>query len=237
MAPIEYYLDEHVAVLTMKDGENRFNYDFLDLFMKTLDEIERGTDARTLVVTSAHEKIFCNGIDLEWLGGLIAREGRQAALEFPKRLNALLRRILTYPLITVAAINGHAFAGGAIMACCFDFRFMRTQRGFFCVPEVDIGIPFMPGMSAMMKKAIPMYKVMEMQLTGKRVTAEECEAHHIVVKACPVETLLEEALAFAMTHKKDRRMLGVMKNVLFKDLLQIMDVDDPAYLAGGQTGL
>ena len=67
MGIIEYAIDEKVAVLTMNDGENRFNPSFLKTFLEVLDEIEQKTDVDALVVTSSHEKIFCNGIDLDWL--------------------------------------------------------------------------------------------------------------------------------------------------------------------------
>ena len=67
MSRVEYTLDEKVAIITMNDGENRFNLAFLDSFLTVLDEIENDTDANSLIVTSAHEKIFCNGIDLDWL--------------------------------------------------------------------------------------------------------------------------------------------------------------------------
>ena len=229
MALFEYQLDDHVAVVTMNNGENRFTYDSLDAFDDLLKEIEQQTRATVLLVRSAHEKIWSNGIDLEWLRAEVGRDP-EAGARFPARLMQFLRRLLTYPLITIAAINGHAFAGGAIMACAFDFRFMRSDRGYFCFPEVDIQIPFMPGMDALLKKALPTSLVLEAQFTGKRYTAAELEAQRVVVKACPINDLMNEALAFAKTMNKSREILKTMKAVTFKNILRVMEADDPAYL-------
>jgi len=229
MALFEYQLDDHVALVTMNNGENRFTYDSLEAFEGLLEEIEQQTKATVLLVKSAHEKIWSNGIDLEWLLAEVGRDP-EAGARFPARLMQFLRRLLTYPLITIAAINGHAFAGGAIMACAFDFRFMRSDRGYFCFPEVDIQIPFMPGMDAILKKALPTSLVLEAQLTGKRYTAAELEAQRVVLKACPAGDLVNEALAFAKTMNKSREILKTMKAVTFKNILRVMETDDPAYL-------
>ena len=229
MALLEYQLDDHVALVTMNSGENRFTYDFLKAFEGTLEEIEHRTKATVVLVKSAHEKIWSNGIDLEWLLAEVGRDP-EAGTRFPSLLMQFLRRLLTYPLITIAAINGHAFAGGAIMACAFDFRFMRSDRGYFCFPEVDILIPFMPGMDAILKKALPIPMALEAQLTGKRYTAAELEALRVVLKACPLGDLLNEALAFAKTMNKGREILKTMKEVTFKNILRVMEADDPAYL-------
>ena len=48
-----------------------------------------------------------------------------------------------------------AFGGGAILACACDYRLMRSDRGFFCFPEVDVNIPFLPGMLASVQRAVP----------------------------------------------------------------------------------
>jgi len=233
MAAIEFALDDGVAVLTMNDGENRFNLPFLEAFLGALDRIEGDTEARALVVTSAHEKIFCNGIDLDWLGPIIRKGDRTTAAHFLNTSNRLFKRILLYPMPTIAAISGHAFAGGAIMSCAFDFRFMRSDRGFFCFPEVDLGIPFLPGMLALIKKAIPHYKMEELHYTGKRATAQECEAHHIVVKACHKDDLMNDALSFARGLNKRREVMAVMKERMYSEIVRAFDVEDPPVIASG----
>jgi enoyl-CoA hydratase/carnithine racemase len=233
MAAIEFKLDDRVAVLTMNDGENRFNLPFLEAFLQALDQIETDTDVLALVVTASHEKIFCNGIDLDWLAPFINKGDRETAASFFYTMNRLFKRILLYPMPTIAAISGHAFAGGAIMSCAFDFRFMRSDRGFFCFPEVDLGIPFLPGMIALIGKAIPQYKVEELHYTGKRATAEECAAHHIVTKACHINDLMHEALSFAKGLNKRREVIAVMKQRMYQKIVHVFDVEDPPVIASG----
>jgi len=228
MAMYEFTLDEQVALLTM--NETKFNINSVTEFLSVLNQIEKDTDAKALVVRSSDEKIWSNGIDLEWLLPLVQKGDRGATDVFSAKLSELLKRILFYPMITVAAITGHAFAGGAILACCFDFRFMRKDRGYLCFPEVNLGIPFLPSYTAMVKKAIPMDLVEDMQLTARRLTADECEARHIIRKACTMDELMSEALSFAKGLNKERAIVTKIKNVMHKDILNVMEVDDPAAL-------
>ncbi len=223
MAKFEYEMNEHVAVLTMNSGENRFNFEFFQGFSEILDKIEHDTDALVLVVKSAHEKIWSNGIDLDWLGPAIAEEGPEVRDKFLVEMYRFLKRVLTYPMLTIAAITGHAFAGGAFLSFTHDFRFMRSDRGWLCLPEVDINIPLGPVFTAISKRALPMYKFEEMQYTGKRLTAQECEEHHIIMKACHLDDLMNEVLAFAKTLKKDRSMIQQLKLDTHKELIAVID--------------
>ena len=119
------------------------------------------------------------------------------------------------------------------MSCAFDFRFMRSDRGFFCFPEVDLGIPFLPGMIALITKAIPQYKVEELHYTGKRATAEECEAHHIIMKACHIDDLMDEAVSFAKGLNKRREIIAEMKKRMYKNIVHAFDVEDPPVIESG----
>jgi enoyl-CoA hydratase/carnithine racemase len=234
MSLVEYALDENVAIVTFNSGENRFNPSFLDAFLSVMDEIEDKTEATAMVVKSAHEKIFSNGIDLEWLYPYVQKKDLDTCKAFFYKLNDVFKKVLMSPMTTIAAMNGHSFAGGAILSCAFDYRFMRTQRGFFCFPEVDLGIPFLPGMTALLNKAIPFYKVVDMQLTGKRLPAEECEKHHIIVKACPLEDLMDEVITFAKTQNKRRVVITELKKVLYKNVLHAIEVEDPPLIESGR---
>jgi enoyl-CoA hydratase/carnithine racemase len=233
MALVEYTIYENVAIVTLNSGENRFNPDFIRAYIDALDKIEKETQAVTLVVTSSHDKIFSNGLDLDWLLPVIHKKDVNTAKGFFYSLNELFKKTLMLPMLTVAAINGHAFAGGAIFSCAFDFRFMRSDRGFFCLPEVDLGIPFLPGMLALLNRAIPGQKFEELQFTGKRLTAAECAENKIVMKACHINDLMNETLAYAKSLNKRRAIVAEMKKRMHGKILHALDVEDVAYIESG----
>jgi enoyl-CoA hydratase/carnithine racemase len=155
----------------------------------------------------------------------------QGIRDFLYGLNRLFGRILLYPMPVIAAINGHAFGGGSILACACDFRFMKADRGYFCFPEIDISIPFLPGMLAIVEKAVPHYKLQELVLTGKRAVAGELEADHVIVKACEnEEILIREAVSFAKGFNKRRLIFGEMKKRLHRRIIDIMEKEDPVFI-------
>ena len=82
MGTFEYSVENSVAIITMNSDENRFNPTFLKGFLKVLDQVERENNVRTVVVRSAHEKIFSNGIDLEWLVPVIQKNDLKTAKKF-----------------------------------------------------------------------------------------------------------------------------------------------------------
>src|SRR3954463_3515242 len=124
-----------VWVLRMRDGENRFNRTSIDELHAALDEVE-GTEGPAALVTTGEGKFFSNGLDLDWL--MSGAEGTEGFIDEVHRLPG---RGLGFGAVTVAAVNGHAFAGGGMLAVAHDYVVMREDRGFWCLPEVDLGLP------------------------------------------------------------------------------------------------
>jgi len=231
MALAEWKKDETVAILTMTGGENRNNLNFANEMMKNLDEILADKTVTALVLTSGDEKNFCQGVDVQWLMERFGAKDMQSIKDFMYRMNDVFRTLLLYPMPVIAAINGHAFGNGAILSCACDFRFMRSDRGFFCFPEVDLGIPFLPGMIAWVRKAIPQHAFHEWKYTGRRVTAAELEKNHVIQKACAnQEELMKETLAFAKTFVKKRGIFGEMKKRMHKHIVDIMANEDGEFV-------
>ena len=127
------------------------------------------------------------------------------------------------PMPTVAAINGHAFAGGAFLSFAHDFRFMRADRGWICLPEVDLGIPLGQVFLAFSRRVLPMHLLEEMEYTARRLTAEECAAYHIIRKACPLEQLMDEAVGFAKALNKKREIIHKMKLETHQPIVRVID--------------
>jgi enoyl-CoA hydratase/carnithine racemase len=218
--------DETVAIITMTNGENRQNLVFAKTLNAMLDEIIADKTISALIITSNDEKNFSQGIDVMWITDHMQKNEHQPVIDFINEMDNVFKKLLLYPVPVIAAINGHAFGNGSIMSCACDFRFMRSDRGFFCFPEVNIGIPFRWGMNAFVEKAIPLHILSQMQFTGNRYTAPELEKHNIIVKACAnQEDLMASAIAFAKTLQKKRGILGEMKKRMYNHIIKVLDAD------------
>jgi len=209
----------HVTVLRMSDGENRFNPDSLDAIGDALDELERGAGPGALVLTG-DGKFFSNGLDLEWMASAPPGGAEQVL----QRVHALLARVLLFPTATVAAVNGHVFAAGAMLAVACDLRVMREDRGYFCLPEVDLGLPFTPGMTALLKERLPAATAHEAMLTARRYGAPEALAAGIIELAVPAEDVLETAIERAAAlAEKPRATVAAIKTGLYAHVVSALE--------------
>ena len=231
MEKVQWKHEAGVAILEMCNGANAMDLAFAQEMDHSLDKILDNPKISALVLTSSPGKNFSLGVDLKWMGEQYAKEDFQAIKDFAHGMNRIFKRLLLLPIPAVAAINGHAFGNGAILACACDFRFMAKDQGFFCFPEVDVSVPFLPGMIAFVKKAVPEYLFNEMLLGGKRMTAGDLEKHHVLVKACDTaETCLADALEFARGFQKKRGIFGELKKRKHKGMIQVMETQDPGFI-------
>jgi len=220
MTPIDLRREGDVFVLTMQNGENRFNRPFLDALNAALDTVERSSGPAALVTTGGEEKFYSNGLDLTWLSG----PGQSEGGTFIGAVLKLLGRVMAFPLPTVAAINGHAFAAGGMLALAHDFRVMRADRGFFCLPEVDINLPLAPGMTALIRSRLTPASFRDVVLTGARLGGSEAAARAIVDEALPAAEVLPRALARAAALAgKDRGIYGTLKRGMYADTLALLE--------------
>jgi Delta3-Delta2-enoyl-CoA isomerase len=209
--------DDAIFVLDLGDGENRFNPDSLDALEGYLDQIEAATTPRALV-TAATGKIWSNGLDLEWM----AAHGDQA-MPFITRIHALLARVLELSVPSVAALQGHTFAAGAMFALAHDQRVMRADRGFFCLPEIDINIPFTPGMSALIAARLPAGTAHESMTTGRRYGGSDAAVAGIVDDAIGETDVLPRAIERAASlADKNPDTLRTIKQRLYSDTLEAL---------------
>ncbi|MFE3385368.1 enoyl-CoA hydratase-related protein [Streptomyces anulatus] len=168
---------DNVFTLDLGDGENRFHPDWLAAVDAALDDVEKADGPRALV-TTATGKFYSNGLDLDWL---FAHADQHQ--HYVVSVHELLARMLSLPVITVAALQGHTFAAGAMFSLAHDFRVMRADRGYWCLPEADINIPFTPGMSALIQSRLTPRTAHEAMLTARRYGGADAAAAGIVDRA------------------------------------------------------
>lgn len=217
---------DDVFVLDLGDTENRFHPDWLVQVSAALDEVVAADGPRALV-TVATGKFWSNGLDLEWLSGHPDKFAEYAAA-----VHELLARMLELPVPTVAALQGHTFAAGAMLALAHDFRVMRADRGFFCLPEVDIRIPFTAGMSALIRARLQPQVAHEAMTTGRRYGGLDAVQSAIVDatggEGEVLKLAVERAAALAA---KAAPVLGAIKTEMYGSVLSALRED-----SGGSVG-
>jgi enoyl-CoA hydratase/carnithine racemase len=212
--------EEKIAILDLGADENRFSPGFLDEMDAHLDEVI-GAGAQGLVTTGGG-KFYTNGLDLDWL----AANGERAQW-YVGRVQSMLARILTMPVPTAAAVVGHAFGAGAMLALAHDFRVMRADRGYFCLPEVDIRIPFTPGMAALIQAKLAPQAAVASMTTGRRFGGDDA-ARLGLVDAVAGEGAVTPAAVDLLRplDGKDPGTLGAIKQTMFGPAVRALTASD-----------
>ncbi|KAF0846927.1 enoyl-CoA hydratase-related protein [Nocardia caishijiensis] len=200
--------EDKIAVLTLGDDENRFSPDWIDGVDAHLDTVEREAQG---LITVGGDKFYSNGLDLEWL---MANGDR--ADWYVNRVQELFARVLTFPLPTLAAVNGHAFGAGAMLAIAHDYRIMRADRGYYCFPEVDINIPFTEGMAALIQAKLTPQAAVTAMTTGHRFAGPDASAVGLVdATAAESELLTDAVTTLTPLLGKNPATLAAIKNTMY----------------------
>ncbi|GAC69809.1 enoyl-CoA hydratase/isomerase family protein [Gordonia soli] len=221
---VTLYLGAPDTELDEANPENRFGPAWLDAVAGLLDEVA-AEPTKPLIIT-ATGKFFTNGLDTDYV--FSHSDELPAYLD---RVHALYTSVLTLPVPTIAAINGHAFGAGAMLALCADHRIMRADRGYWSLPEAALNMPFTRGMSALLRTRLPDATVTEAMLTSRRYGGNDAVSHGIVEESADVEALPTRAREVAVARAS---LIGpniaLIKKRLRRPLLEDLAAPTPASL-------
>ena len=195
--------------------DNRLTPAFNATWSLALDIIEHRLPRGVVVTTSSITKFYSNGLDYE------------NAIKDPTFMHGSLfplwRRLLTYPMPTLALINGHAFAGGLMTVMMHDYRIMNPHKGYLCVNELEFGAMLQPPMAAIFRVKIGMSTFRNMILEGRRLPALEALKEGIIDGVGGAEETLAFISEYKLTQKAKGASYGKIKEELYREVIKDLD--------------
>jgi enoyl-CoA hydratase len=167
---------------------NTFDVEFCS---RVVEELGKHRDSQTrAVILTGQQNIFSAGVDLLRL----VEEGPDYVRDLLAIFHDFCSQVFVFPKPIVAAINGHAIAGGCILACMADRRLMVQESGRIGVPELLIGVPFPAAPLEVMRFVLPPQHLQEVIYSGATYDPEEALARGLVDRLVPAPDLLARAL-------------------------------------------
>ncbi|KAI0871398.1 putative carnitinyl-CoA dehydratase [Hypoxylon argillaceum] len=199
--------------------DNRLTPEFCGAMMAALDIVEFEQAPGVVVTTSGIPKFYSNGLDLPLA---LATPGFWAGALYP-----LLRRFLTFPMPTVALLNGHAFAGGIILAMHHDYRvFTGRGRGFACVNELEFGAPLPPPLAGIFRLKTAPHVYRELVLEAKRFDGKAALEAGLVDAVGELEAVLKLVEERKLVVKGTKGSYGLLKAEMYRESIALLDVKD-----------
>ncbi|MFN0006404.1 MAG: enoyl-CoA hydratase/isomerase family protein [Planctomycetota bacterium] len=195
----------------------------LDLeLLRAIDDAfarEEESAARAVVLTGTGS-IFSAGVDLF----RVVDGGRDYLAKFLPALDACFRRLLAFEKPLVAAINGHAIAGGFVLACASDRRILARGRATYGAPELEVGVPFPPAALELVRLGCPPGALREVVLESRIFGGEDCLARGLVDEVVAPEALLERAVeCAAKLSAPPARSFAITKRLLRRPALERLE--------------
>ncbi|KAJ5900069.1 hypothetical protein N7495_004813 [Penicillium taxi] len=208
--------DQNIYVLTFTSPkDNRLTPTFIYALLLALDIIETRYPKGVVVTTSGIAKFYSNGLDLELA---LSTEGF-----FEKILWPLFRRFLTYPMPTVCLLNGHAFAGGFMLAMYHDYRVQNPSKGFLCVNELEFGVPLATPMMSIFREKLPPTVFRNVVLEAHRFGGHAALEAGIVDAVGGIDGVLSLIRDRKLLTKAKTGIYGIMKEEMYSRVLNGLD--------------
>lgn len=199
--------------------DNRLTPAFNATFLLALDIIENRFSKGVVVSTSSIAKFYSNGLDYE--------KAVKDPTFFRNSLYPLWWRLLTYPMPTIALINGHAFAGGLMTAMMHDYRIMNPHKGFLCLNELDFGAPLTSPMASIFRVKLPAVSTLRnMVLESRRYPALEALKEGIIDGIGGPEETLAFIEEMKLVQKGQSKSYGRIKEELYREVVKDLEVGD-----------
>jgi len=191
---IEYVIEDGIAVLTMARGKvNALNLEMVKEMLLAVEDAQRAHDVKALILASNRPGFFSAGFDIKEV--FLYDKPRMA--DHLRSYGALIHKLHHFPKPVVAAINGHNFAGGAILALACDFRIMAEGEFGFAVNEIKVGVVIPPAIFQLCADVVGVKNAHHMILTGDPVESAPALAIGLVDALVPAEEVLERAREMA----------------------------------------
>ena len=189
MIRIEYH-DGVMLVTLNRPVTNALNLQLVNELAETLQEVKRDPDVRGLVVSGASGKFFSIGFDIPQLVELT----REDFDTFYRAFNQLCIDLYTLPKPTVAAITGHAIAGGCVLALCCDYRFIAAGRKLMGLNEIKLGVPVPYLADCILQRVAGVRNGRDMLDGGEFYPPEQLLRMGVVDRVLPLEQVLPESI-------------------------------------------
>eukprot|EP01096_Ripella_sp_DP13-Kostka_P003668 TRINITY_DN15503_c0_g1_i1.p1 TRINITY_DN15503_c0_g1~~TRINITY_DN15503_c0_g1_i1.p1 ORF type:complete len:266 (-),score=90.08 TRINITY_DN15503_c0_g1_i1:53-742(-) len=199
-------------------------------FEASLDLIESflSQSKPAVLITTGTGKCFCNGLDIQ----SINKSPQSNDLEgLENTLNRMLARVLGLSIPTIALIQGHAFGGGFMLAVAHDFQIMRSDRGWVCIPAVNLGIVLPSPYLSLLKVKFQSQKARDLLLLGNKFTGPEALDFGLVEMIETQENLRPKAMNLAASlieRNFHTPTFGSMKKLIFQDILSQLLASSPS---------
>ena len=178
-----------------------------------LDKVDAFKGTVALITTSSNSKIYNSGFDFQ-VFNLEVSESVHIFREFGK----LMARIISCGYPTIAALNGHCFAAGLMLALSHDFRVMRDDYGVICLPEIDLSSSFTPSMITNFKAKLDDHVLKRLAVFGEKFSPSQALEAKIIDRVVKPECLVEFSLQLGkklMVKSKFRSNMKDIKSMLY----------------------